>query len=143
MGAVDVSDVVLRIDGCSLGNPGPAGIGVIMEDANGKVMVKRSRAVGQRTNNEAEYLALLEGLKLASRFRQAHVIVYSDSLLMVRQMRGEYKVRDKSLKYLQIKVKKLHSAFASVSYIHVMRNANTKADWLANEGAEKNTPRST
>jgi len=131
-------NVILRIDGCSLGNPGPAGIGVIIESENGEMVIKRSKALGIKTNNEAEYMALIEGLKLASRFKDVEVTVYSDSLLLVKQMRGEYKVSDKMLKELYLKVRKLQNNFRAVSYVHVSRNANSKADWLAKEAAKKN-----
>jgi len=133
-----VPNIILRIDGCSLGNPGPAGVGVLMENKNGETVVKRSKAIGIRTNNEAEYMALIEALKLASRFKGGEVTVYSDSLLLVKQMRGEYKVADKALKELYLKVRKLQNNFSSVSYVHVSRNANSKADWLAKEAAKKN-----
>lgn len=129
--------LVLRIDGCSLGNPGPAGVGIIIENENGDVIARRSRAVGVRTNNEAEYLALIEGLRLASRFKGKRVIVYSDSLLLVKQMRGEYKIVNRTLKELYLKVRRLQQNFSSVSYVHVKRNANSKADWLAKEAAQK------
>ncbi|MEM2961208.1 MAG: ribonuclease HI family protein, partial [Candidatus Bathyarchaeia archaeon] len=100
-------NVILRIDGCSLGNPGPAGIGVIMEIENGEIVIKRSKALGVKINNEAEYMALIEGLKLASRFKGIELTVYSDSLLLVKQMRGEYKVSNKILRELYFKVRKL------------------------------------
>lgn len=125
------------VDGASRGNPGPAGIGFVVVDAEGNVVERRGRYVGVATNNQAEYLALIEALKACRRIGAARVEVFSDSELLVKQMRGEYAVRNMRLRKLHGMVKELEGFFERVTYNHVPRELNADADLLANEAIDK------
>ncbi|NLG87127.1 MAG: reverse transcriptase-like protein, partial [Firmicutes bacterium] len=85
--------LILHIDGASRGNPGPAGIGVVIADVSGTVLAEVSEYIGEVTNNVAEYKALLKGLQEAARIGAKDVSIYSDSELLVKQMNGQYRVR--------------------------------------------------
>lgn len=131
-----MSSFKLRTDGAARGNPGPAGIGVILEDADGRVIAEIARGVGWATNNVAEYVALIEGLELAKTRRVRRVAVFSDSLLLVRQMRGEFKVKHRGLRPLHARAKELQSSFEEVTFEAVPREMNAGADRLANDGID-------
>ncbi|MCX8192572.1 MAG: ribonuclease HI family protein [Nitrososphaeria archaeon] len=124
-------------DGSSHGNPGPSGIGLIIYDKDGREISRFSDYIGFKTNNEAEYLALIKSLEIAIRLGVSEVELYSDSELLVKQMNGEYKVRDK-------KIVKLHSIAQElmkklkVRLIHIDREENREADRLANKAIEEN-----
>ena len=106
--------VRLWIDGGSRGNPGPSAIGVVLEDARGPVLDTVSRAIGVGTNNVAEYRALLAGLEMAERAGRREVEVLSDSELLVKQMRGEYRVKNEGLKPLHEEAERPRPSFRSV-----------------------------
>jgi len=122
------------VDGASRGNPGPAGIGVVIK-ADGKVF-KIAEYVGTRTNNQAEYLALIKALTKLRELDVRKVYVYSDSVLLVKQVNGEYRVRHPELKTLHEKVRELVASFEDFHIIHVDREKNREADRLANEAIE-------
>lgn len=127
--------VVAFTDGASRGNPGESGIGILMKDETGKVLVSLSDYIGTATNNIAEYTALIKCLEIAQETKCARLIVHSDSELMVRQVQGSYKVKDKGLKKLFADVqKKLASAPYKFEIKHVAREENGEADDLANRG---------
>ena len=126
----------LRIDGGSRGNPGPSAIGVVLEDDSGRVLDTVSRAIGIATNNVAEYRALLTGLELAERGRAREVEVLSDSELLVRQMRGEYKVKNEGLKPLHAEATQRLRAFERAVFRHVPREDNKLADELVNRALD-------
>lgn len=127
--------VVAFTDGASRGNPGESGIGILMKDEAGNVLVSRSDYIGAATNNIAEYTALIKCLELARETKCARLIVHSDSELMVRQVRGAYKVKDKGLKKLFTDVQRiLASAPYEFEIKHVAREENGEADELANRG---------
>jgi len=123
--------VRLHCDGASLGNPGPAGIGVVLTDEKGEEIVAWGKAIGKTTNNVAEYQALVEGLERARQLGARSVQVRSDSELMVRQVRGEYRVRSPRLKGLHGQAMKLLEHFESYGIDSVSREANTRADSIA------------
>jgi ribonuclease HI len=125
---------VLHFDGCSKGNPGTAGAGaVIYED--GQEIYARSVFVGEHeTNNVAEYTGLLIGMQSAIERGIRKLIVIGDSQLIIQQMLGEYRVKSPGLLALYQQVKKIERHFASVTYQHVYRNQNARADALSNEG---------
>ena len=126
----------LYIDGASRNNPGQAGVGVyIMQDS--LPIIQQGCYVGIKTNNQAEYLALLLGLYFAKKtVRQVdHLTIYSDSQLLVRQIIGQYKVKNQLLKPLFSMAKKELSYF-SFDIVHVMREQNVMADMLANKGID-------
>lgn len=122
-------------DGASRGNPGESGIGILMQDEQGTVLVSLSDYIGNATNNIAEYTALLRCLELAQRMRCTKLIAHSDSELMVRQVQGKYKVKDPGIKKYFGQVQKiLQSAPFSFEIKHVAREENHHADELANRG---------
>jgi ribonuclease HI len=126
----------LRIDGGSRGNPGPSAIGVVLEDDSGRVLDTVSQAIGIATNNVAEYRALLTGLELAERGRAREVEVLSDSELLVRQMRGEYRVKNEGLKPLHEEATQRLRAFERAVFRHVPREDNKLADELVNRALD-------
>ncbi len=113
----------LRIysDGASRGNPGPAAIALTIVDEDGVLVKKVSKFLGKRTNNEAEYEALIIALKLARDFTEGHVKCFLDSELVVKQLNREYQVRSPHLEGLWLKVRGLQRHFQSVSFTHVSR----------------------
>jgi ribonuclease HI len=131
--------LIVYTDGAARGNPGPAGAGVCILDGKGGVVAERSRYLGETTNNVAEYEALVMGLEEARKLGGAHVEVRSDSELVVRQMRGVYRVRNPALQRLHARVCTLEEAFERVTYIHVRRERNRDADRLANDAIDART----
>ena len=129
--------LAIYIDGASRGNPGPAGIGVVIRDEEGKLLLRSSRGIGTATNNVAEYRALIAALTEAAAFSPAHVEVFSDSELLVRQVRGEYRVKNADLKKLFEKVKALLSPLGSFTISHVAREENREADRLASQATRR------
>ena len=135
---------ILYTDGGARGNPGPAAIGVVIYDAKLKEVDKFANYLGVATNNQAEYQGLILGLgrvrKIAEtkhQLAEVEVEVFMDSELIVRQMKGEYKVKNKELKPLFAKVEELASKFASVKFKHILRDKNTLADKLLNAELDK------
>jgi probable phosphoglycerate mutase len=123
--------VVAYIDGGARGNPGPAGFGVRIE-ADGTLIEEFSEAIGIATNNVAEYRALLSALEWAQRHGRDELHVRSDSLLLVQQMLGNYKVKNAGLQPLHAKARVLAHAIGRVTFEHVGRALNVHADRLAN-----------
>src|SRR3990172_7216737 len=124
-------------DGAARGNPGESGIGVIYKDERGVTLTELSGYIGEATNNVAEYHALLACIHGASDLKCSKLVVHSDSELMVRQLRGEYKVKDPGLKRLFLKVQHLlGDASFAFEIKHVTRDLNQEADRLANLGID-------
>ncbi len=121
----------MRPDGASRGNPGPAAVGVVVEDTSGRVLQEVSEAIGQATNNVAEYRALLRGLEEARRLGAREVEVCTDSELVARQLLGQYRVRDRKLVRLFASVQELLRSFDRVVVRSVPREENARADALA------------
>jgi len=128
---------ILYTDGASRGNPGLAGAGFLVLDENDALLDEGRTFLGERTNNEAEYDALIAGLKLARGLGCLEVEVRADSQLMVRQLTGQYRVKNKRLIPLVLEVKKVAAAFGRVSYHHVPRAENARADKLANQAIDE------
>lgn len=124
--------LILRVDGGSRGNPGPAGYGVAVEDESGLPLTSLRAAVGRQTNNYAEYCGLLAGLRYAREQGARRVRVFADSELLVRQMQGRYKVKSPNLLPLYTEARQLASAFPDFAIAHVRREQNREADRLAN-----------
>jgi ribonuclease HI len=126
----------LFTDGGSRGNPGPAAYGYVLEAEDGTVLDSRGEAIGEATNNVAEYSALLAGLSKAAQLRVSELEVISDSELLVKQMRGEYKVKNHTLKELSLEATRLGRKFGKVKYRAVRREHNALADRLVNEALD-------
>lgn len=126
---------VIRTDGASLGNPGPAAIGVVIEDGLGRVITRISRRIGETTNNRAEYLALIAGLEEAARLGAETLDVKLDSQLIVRQLKGEYRSRE--LRPLYKKTIQLLERFKSYTIEHVPGGENRSAHALAKRALRK------
>jgi ribonuclease HI len=120
------------IDGGARGNPGPAGYGVRIEDADGNLIDELHGALGIATNNVAEYTGLLAALKWAVDHDKPQLHIRSDSELLVKQMRGEYKVRNPGLQALFVQARLLVMQLDMVTFEHVRREMNTEADRLSN-----------
>jgi ribonuclease HI len=134
------SEVHVFTDGASKGNPGPAGIGVLLTDADGETLREIGEYIGETTNNVAEYSALIRGLSEALSLGAHKVRVQTDSELMARQVEGRYKINAPHLRTLREEVVALCRQFpGGVAITHVLRGKNARADALANEGvrAEK------
>jgi len=126
----------LAIDGAARGNPGPAGIGVVICDESGKVLKEISRYIGEGTNNFAEYTALIHGLSEALEMGFSHVVVNTDSELLARQIRGEYRVKSKAIVPLFDAALDLLGKFKFVSVNHVPREKNKQANKLAGKAVQ-------
>jgi ribonuclease HI len=127
----------LHVDGAARGNPGPAGIGAVISDENGKLLLKISEYIGETTNNIAEYSALIFALQSLRQFEGSELIIYSDSELLVQQLKGAYKVKNQNLKVYFGWAKGLLQAYEKVEIYHVAREQNAGADKLANEAVDK------
>lgn len=128
----------LFTDGGSRGNPGQAAIGVVLEDpARGEVIREHCERIGLETNNVAEYRALIEGLKIAKRYHPNRLICHLDSELIVKQLSGEYKVRMEALRKFYDEIKELETEFPDISFTHVRRADNHRADALVNKALDE------
>jgi ribonuclease HI len=126
-----------NIDGGSRGNPGPASYGVVIRDPRGQIVAKLKKYIGRSTNNVAEYYGLIAALDYAQQHSIRALHVQSDSELLVRQMRGQYKVKSPELRPLFERARKMAQTFASFKIEHVYREQNAEADALANEALDE------
>lgn len=129
-------------DGGSRGNPGPAGSGAIIRNESGETVATVSEYIGVSTNNVAEYTAVLRALEklaamLESTSKEADVEVRMDSMLVVRQMSGEWKIKHENMKPLAASTNQVIQRFRSVSFVHVYREDNKDADKLANAAMDR------
>lgn len=124
---------ILYIDGASRGNPGPAAIGAAAYDDQDERLFEISETIGEATNNAAEYAALIAGMGAALERGVKHLQVRSDSQLLVRQMRGEYKVKSPSLRPLISTAMLVAGRFTLVEFVEIPRSENIEADKLANQ----------
>jgi ribonuclease H / adenosylcobalamin/alpha-ribazole phosphatase len=127
---------VLFTDGGARGNPGPAAYGFVLESEDGDLLAAVGAGIGVATNNVAEYSGLIAGLRRAAEEGVTQLEVRSDSELMVKQMRGEYRVKNARLRPLSIEASRLARELASVRYVHVPREKNELADRLVNEALD-------
>lgn len=134
-------DAVLWTDGAARGNPGPAGAGAILKAPSGEVLATESLYLGHTTNNIAEYRALLLGLERALSCGIRRLEVRADSELLIKQLRGEYRVRNEGLKPLYESAKRLLARFQASKLAHVRREHNSEADRLANRGIDEHLAR--
>lgn len=126
-----------NIDGGSRGNPGPASYGVVVRDPKGEIVARLKKYIGRMTNNVAEYYGLIAALDWAQSNRVRALRIESDSELLVKQMRGQYRVKSEDLKPLFERAKKMSQSFASFRIDHVYREQNAEADALANEAMDE------
>jgi len=134
-----VVELTIYSDGGARGNPGPAAIGIVVINAKGETLAEYKEVVGRATNNQAEYWALIKGLELAQGYGVRKITSIMDSELVVKQMKGEYRVRNIDLQPLYQKAVRLAQSFESVKYRHVKRG-NDKiqiADRLVNEALDE------
>ncbi|MFQ5898618.1 MAG: ribonuclease HI family protein [Candidatus Methylomirabilia bacterium] len=125
-------ELIIYVDGSVEGNPGPGGIGVVIEASDGAPVAAWGEAIGHATNNQAEYEALLAGLRKARQLGARAVAVRSDSQLLVRQFLGEYRVKDAKLRPLHEEALRLARQFQRFAIEHIPRERNRAADQLAN-----------
>jgi ribonuclease H / adenosylcobalamin/alpha-ribazole phosphatase len=130
-------DFVLRTDGGARGNPGPAGIGFVLEDLSGAVVAEGAEGIGWATNNVAEYRALIAGLQTALERGVERLEVVMDSTLVVNQMKGGFRVKHPGLKPLHSQARDLAKRFERIAFKAVPRSENFKADKLVNEAIDK------
>ena len=138
----------LYVDGASKGNPGRASVGAVVTDAGGNVLSEIGRTIGRATNNQAEYRALLVGLDEVDRVTDGRLdkvtlTVRSDSELLCKQMRGEYKIKNKALIGLSAKARDRLRLFASYSLVYIPREENVLADRLAQRALAKSRRKET
>jgi ribonuclease HI len=133
--AGDAQRLVVQTDGASRGNPGPAAIGIVVLK-DGKVLAEKGQPIGETTNNVAEYRAVIAALEMARTYGAREVEVRMDSELVVRQMTGQYRVKDARLAVLAGEVDALVRCFDLVDWIHVPRGENSRADALANRALD-------
>jgi len=126
----------LHTDGGARGNPGPAAYGYVLEADDGTVLAAHGEHIGTATNNVAEYSGLVAGLRKALELHVPEVEVVSDSELMVKQMRGEYRVKNEALRELSVEASRLAHQLGNVEYRHVRRAQNEEADRLVNEALD-------
>jgi ribonuclease HI len=127
----------LFVDGAARGNPGPSGVGVVVLDPDERVLARYSAYIGRRTNNQAEYEGLIAALRIAACFVTDSTRILMDSELVVRQVSGEYKVKNPGLKALHDRAMRLLRELPAVTVEHVGRSANAPADGLANEAIDR------
>jgi ribonuclease HI len=133
--------LIIYIDGASRGNPGRAGVGVWVTNGEGKKLEEMSRYLGHKTNNEAEYWALLLGLREAKRLGGKSIRIFTDSELIARQVQGLYRVKDLNLKSLHKKVIDNLKEFSSFEIESIPREENREADRLANDAIQRRIAR--
>jgi len=127
----------LFTDGAARGNPGPAGLGLVVEDADGVRLWGGCRYIGTATNNTAEYMALIEGLKKVADWSPERLEIYLDSQLVVEQMLGRYKIKKPELQALAPTARSLLNQFPNHSISYVPREKNKAADALANKAIDE------
>lgn len=128
--------LTVHVDGGARGNPGPAAIAAVVSDAEGEVLREEGRPIGRATNNFAEYRALLLGIELARELGATELDLVGDSELVVKQVRGEYRVKNADLKPLHSDVRRALAGLGSWTIRHVRRERNAEADRLVNEALD-------
>jgi probable phosphoglycerate mutase len=129
-------EVIVTTDGGARGNPGPAGIGAAVQSKSGRVLAEVSEAIGHATNNVAEYTAVVRGLERAAELGARRVRLRADSLLLVEQLNGVYKVKNPTLQRLHAEVREIARSFERVTFEHIPRERNKRADRLVNEAID-------
>ena len=133
----DSEMLIAHCDGGSRGNPGPSGYGAVIEDKNGRVLARLSEYLGKRTNNYAEYSAMLAVLDWCLKNHHPRVRVVADSELMVKQMKGQYKVNSPDLRPLWVEAHRRANQLEKFEIVHTLRGGNKEADQLANDAMDR------
>jgi ribonuclease HI len=133
---LSINKVTIFTDGAARGNPGPAAIGVVINDDKGALLATISKCLGATTNNQAEYKAIIAALEKAIGLGARHVLVCSDSELMVKQMKGQYRVKHPALRPLYEEAARLAGSLESFKISHIPREQNSAADALANKALD-------
>ncbi|OGO00868.1 MAG: hypothetical protein A2Y58_01355 [Chloroflexi bacterium RBG_13_51_52] len=133
---MNIDKVIIYTDGAARGNPGPAAIGVILKDEKGSVIATISRRLAPTTNNQAEYRAIIAGLEKAVELGLKNVSVKSDSELVVKQINGQFKIKNTALRPCYQKVVQLTGSLESFSISYIPREQNSAADALANKALD-------
>ncbi len=133
---MNVKRATIFADGAARGNPGPASIGIIIKNEQGKPIASVSQRIGATTNNQAEYMAIITALEKAISLGTRQVDLYSDSELVVRQINGRYRVKKATLKPLYQRVKQLQNSLEGFTITHIPRQQNAEADNLANKALD-------
>ena len=129
---MSVERVRIWVDGASRGNPGPAAVGIVIKDGQGRLITHISQRIGTTTNNQAEYRAIITALEKAVELGAEYVELNSDSELVVKQINGRYRVKKAALKSLYQQVKQLQGLLEGLTITHIPRQQNAEADKLAN-----------
>jgi ribonuclease HI len=124
--------LIIFTDGGARGNPGPSGCGAVLKNEENETIAEISRYIGQATNNQAEYQAVIFALEKAADLKAEELVFYLDSELLVKQINGQYKVKNQELQKLFIKVFNKKAVFKKTSFFHISREKNKEADKLAN-----------
>lgn len=128
--------IIIYTDGGARGNPGPAGLGVAVYDEAGRLIKKHKQFLGEKTNNEAEYEAVIAALKLAAELGADELEIRMDSELVARQLSGIYRAKNHRMQALVLQVRNLETKFKKVSFRHIPREQNVIADKLVNEAID-------
>lgn len=132
--------LIVNVDGGARGNPGPAAVGVVVRDESGEILSTVSATIGEATNNVAEYRALLAGIEQANQLGAERIELRGDSELVVRQVKGEYKVKNAGIKPLHAEVLGSLESFDEWAIEHVRREDNSEADSLVNDALDGREP---
>ena len=130
-------NIKIYIDGAAKGNPGEAGIGIVLLDAHGKSLFKIGCYIGHATNNQAEYQALIMALEKVLDLGRREIIVFTDSELIEKQIKGLYKVKNETLKQYHTRARDLLNRFQSFRMVLIPREKNREADRLASKAAQE------
>ncbi|MBD3248251.1 reverse transcriptase-like protein [Candidatus Falkowbacteria bacterium] len=134
---MNTKHLIIHTDGGARGNPGPAGIGAVLKNTSGEIVAEVSEYIGETTNNQAEYKAVIAAMDKAKELGAQELDLYLDSELVVKQLNGEYKVKNKDLAPLFVKIYNAGLSFKKVVYRHIPREMNKEADKLANMAMDR------
>jgi len=130
-------DLIVHTDGGARKNPGPGAIGAVFKDpVSGKIIRTTKKYIGVTTNNRAEYIAVIESLRVAKELKAKRLKILTDSELLVKQMKGAYKTKNETLKKLHDKIETLSKEFEVIAYEHIKREENSSADALVNQAID-------
>jgi ribonuclease HI len=134
---LSIDKVTIYTDGAARGNPGPAAIGVVIKDETGQTIATISKRLGNTTNNQAEYRAAIAGMEKAIKLGARHILIKSDSELVVKQLKGLYKIKNAALRPLYQEIVRLTGSLDSFNISYIPRARNAAADALANKALDR------